>query len=51
LHIHHIVRYTDDPSWPVPVRGAVPATAYAEHSLEAVLKKLDRAGIPDFKFS
>jgi diadenosine tetraphosphate (Ap4A) HIT family hydrolase len=50
LHIHHIVRYTDDPSWSVPVRGAVPAMAYTERSLEAVLDKPDRARLPDFEF-
>lgn len=48
LHIHHIVRYTDDPSWPAPIWGAVPATAYTERGLEVVLEKLDRARLPDF---
>lgn len=50
LHIHHIVRYTDDPSWPAPVWGSVPATDYADHDLEVLLEKLDRDRIPDFKF-
>lgn len=50
LHIHHIVRYIDDPSWPAPIWGAVPATAYTEHHLAAVLAKLDRAGMSGFEF-
>lgn len=28
LHLHHIARYKDDPAWPAPVWGRVPARAY-----------------------
>ncbi|MCO4321602.1 HIT domain-containing protein [Aliidiomarina quisquiliarum] len=28
LHIHHIVRYQNDPAWPAPVWGKLPALAY-----------------------
>ncbi len=28
LHLHHIVRYENDPAWPAPVWGRVPARAY-----------------------
>ena len=28
LHLHHIARFSDDPAWPNPVWGAVPAKAY-----------------------
>lgn len=29
LHLHHIVRYPDDPAWPGPVWGRLPPRAYA----------------------
>ncbi|RLL51748.1 HIT domain-containing protein [Mariprofundus sp. EBB-1] len=29
LHVHHIVRYTTDKSWPAPVWGNVPASPYS----------------------
>ena len=28
LHYHHVVRFKNDPAWPGPVWGAVPAVAY-----------------------
>lgn len=31
LHVHHIARYRDDPAWPAPVWGRVPARAYEEN--------------------
>jgi len=34
LHLHHIVRYTDDPSWPAPVWGKHPARPYGASDLE-----------------
>ncbi|MFA5630701.1 MAG: HIT domain-containing protein [Porticoccaceae bacterium] len=44
LHVHHIVRYREDPAWPKPVWGAVPAREVAEDVLwaraEALLKCL-----------
>ncbi|MBI3446978.1 MAG: HIT family protein [Magnetospirillum sp.] len=33
LHVHVIARFTDDPAWPRPVWGAVPATPYAPDAL------------------
>lgn len=30
LHVHHIVRHADDPAWPAPVWGRLPALAYDE---------------------
>ena len=37
LHIHHIVRYRDDPAWPGPVWGVGTAQPYTEAELaEAV---------------
>ena len=28
LHVHHIVRYVNDPAWPAPVWGKLPVAAY-----------------------
>jgi diadenosine tetraphosphate (Ap4A) HIT family hydrolase len=40
LHIHHIVRYRDDPAWPAPVWGRVATGTYSERQLAALLEKL-----------
>ncbi len=43
LHIHHIARFKDDPAWPQPVWGKLPATAYSPTRGEteiAALRKL-----------
>ncbi|MGH8397946.1 MAG: HIT domain-containing protein [Gammaproteobacteria bacterium] len=40
LHVHHIVRYRNDPAWPAPVWGKLPTKAYysAEiHKLKTLL--------------
>lgn len=34
LHIHHIVRYTNDVAWPNPVWGFIEATQYSPEELE-----------------
>jgi diadenosine tetraphosphate (Ap4A) HIT family hydrolase len=33
LHLHHIVRYKDDISWPRPVWGQVPSKLYSNQQL------------------
>lgn len=48
LHIHHIVRYSSDPSWPAPVWGKFPAKAYSEEALIVCLKKLGDLKKPDW---
>ena len=40
LHIHHIVRYKDDPAWPAPVWGHAPALPYQDTEKKALVKKL-----------
>ncbi|MDH5180037.1 MAG: HIT domain-containing protein [Gammaproteobacteria bacterium] len=40
LHIHHIVRYADDPAWPAPVWGKHPAKPYSDDALQACLAQL-----------
>ncbi len=40
LHIHVIARRTDDPAWPKPVWGAVPAKAYDLGAAEALAHRI-----------
>ena len=42
LHIHHIVRYRDDPAWPAPVWGKLPAVPYSEDELKICIKRLQQ---------
>jgi diadenosine tetraphosphate (Ap4A) HIT family hydrolase len=46
LHIHHVVRYRDDPAWPAPVWGRVPPRPYTAEALERLLARL-RGAPPD----
>jgi diadenosine tetraphosphate (Ap4A) HIT family hydrolase len=42
LHVHHIVRYQNDPAWPAPVWGKLPALPYsAERIAELRVKMLE----------
>lgn len=43
LHVHVIARRHDDPAWPRPVWGAVPAAAYGEGEAEALARQLAAA--------
>jgi len=40
LHIHHIVRFTTDPTWPGPVWGKHPMQPYTDAGLEEMRSKL-----------
>ena len=40
LHQHHIVRFRDDPAWPAPVWGKVPARPYANQALIEIVEIL-----------
>ena len=40
LHLHHIVRYQDDPAWPGPVWGHSAAQAYANEEAETLVQTL-----------
>jgi diadenosine tetraphosphate (Ap4A) HIT family hydrolase len=40
LHIHHIVRYPHDRSWPAPVWGRFPAQPYEPMALSGCLEKV-----------
>ena len=43
LHIHVIARRTDDPAWPKPVWGAMPAVPYDEAALNDRIASLREA--------
>ena len=50
LHVHHVVRYRDDPAWPAPVWGRLPVCPYTPDGLTTVLETLS-AGLPqDFDY-
>lgn len=40
LHVHHVARYSDDPAWPQPVWGKLPAVAYTSEALSKRLQSL-----------
>jgi len=43
LHIHHIARFTDDPAWPQPIWGKLPAKEYSEEAFAERIKRLQNA--------
>lgn len=43
LHIHHIARFTDDPAWPQPIWGKLPAKDYTEAEFAERIKRLQNA--------
>lgn len=42
LHVHHVVRRRDDPAWPNPVWGRVPARLYTNAQLRDRVLRLQR---------
>ena len=51
LHVHHVARYRNDPAWPAPIWGRVPAKAYGAGELEAVAQRLIAALPADANFT
>jgi len=43
LHIHHIVRYRDDPAWPMPVWGRLAAKPYSSAAKNNMIEKIRAA--------
>ncbi|HEY8941379.1 MAG TPA: HIT family protein [Cellvibrio sp.] len=43
LHVHHIARFTDDPAWPQPIWGKLPARDYTEEDFAERIKRLQNA--------
>jgi diadenosine tetraphosphate (Ap4A) HIT family hydrolase len=46
LHVHHVVRFRNDPAWPAPVWGKFTPLPYGEAGLAAVVARL-QACLPD----
>lgn len=46
LHIHHIVRFRNDPAWPSPVWGKFTPLPYDEAELKGILDRL-RSTLPE----
>lgn len=40
LHVHHVVRYRDDPAWPAPVWGKFTPLPYDDAGLAATVARL-----------
>jgi len=40
LHIHHVVRFKNDVSWPKPIWGQQPLTPYSDEALAVLKEKL-----------
>lgn len=43
LHVHHVARFTDDPAWPQPIWGKLPAKDYEESEFKERIKRLQNA--------
>ena len=48
LHIHHIVRFKNDPSWPAPVWGKFPLKPFESSELEDRLASVSELQNPDW---
>lgn len=48
LHIHHVVRYSTDPSWPAPIWGKQPTIAYSKEELKHCMQRLNALKEPDW---
>ncbi len=42
LHIHHVVRFHDDATWPAPVWGKLPPVRYSKTTSQQQLAQLQR---------
>ena len=42
LHLHHVVRYQNDPAWPGPVWGRLESTAYTDDKRDQMLGRFNR---------
>ena len=43
FHLHHIVRFENDPAWPGPVWGHSSAVNYSPHELESRISEIKQA--------
>ena len=49
LHVHHIVRYRNDPAWPAPIWGKIAPIPYSETGLDDLLSNLNLSDLSGFK--
>ena len=47
LHIHHVVRFKDDPAWPAPIWGKLPTVPYSQEQTDIQLAQLRQALIKE----
>jgi len=40
LHLHHVVRYKNDPCWPKPIWGQQALTPYSDEALAAIKNRI-----------
>lgn len=50
LHVHVIARYKDDPAWPAPVWGKVPAKAYTDEEKQNLIMKVKEMYLPNVEW-
>ena len=48
LHIHHIVRYKNDASWPKPVWGNLPPSSYTQSETDQIIKRILKLPFTNF---
>lgn len=48
LHLHHVVRFRNDPAWPAPVWGRFEPDSYTTSSLSSLLERLNLSDLPGF---
>lgn len=50
LHVHHIVRYRNDPAWPAPVWGKLPPKPYTQAELINTVARLKKVFIENVTY-
>ena len=40
LHVHHVVRFKDDPCWPAPIWGKLPMVKYEQQRVRDIQEKI-----------
>jgi len=49
LHLHHVVRFKSDRTWPMPVWGRFPAVTYSASAVADIRMRLASAALNGFK--
>lgn len=52
LHLHHVVRYREDPAWPAPVWGKLAAVPYRAEEIEDMCREMRNrlSLLPHFRY-